>query len=560
MDIENSQRWESDLEKIQRAAKVIRPTDIFAKLVTNATLGHIYFVLDEEEVKQFFSEYVLTLDQEALVALVTIAKASCKPEPKECHQPEEVHQPEEAHQPKEPDESQSTIYDSDLEQSESESLPVWDGAFVMDKKWREEFFARTLIDRDGKPYATDRRYDANVWIRLGERPFDNVDSTFQTLLAFHNEKHNKFGTIRKDLDKVKMFLTNMTPEEKVKLVQDPEFPIKLDLLYEEVKSQEDEQTILKNQEATEDEKAAAMRVETIVEKTLKYRNELFKDGEPSREDLEACAHVLCQVVENEGAPRRRYDYLNMIKGTSQTSNTYDPNTGLITLLEYKTSNAYGVHTLTVSQTSKRILDALAAQTDEGCHLFSLAGKDLTALTKSQFQKVVGKPIYSTLLRYIYITWRQENGTLTYQRERAHLANLMGNSILLQQTAYTKRNLFQLWDAEAGNAAHTQESANETDAVEEGTTVIIGAKRKPRREFEPEENEQLEELWPKHNGDVEKIRDEAIDRAMLLSRRPRDSLKKHAQRVAAKRIKLNQPLGGFEGINLNEHMVKEFRLE
>jgi hypothetical protein len=67
----------------------------------------------------------------------------------------------------------------------------------------------------------------------------------------------------------------------------------------------------------------------------------------------------------------------------------------------------------------------------------------TRLMKDTFKTICGKELSCNLLKKIYISKRTTEGTLKWASERLELSRQMGNSVILQQTVYMKKN--RHWD-------------------------------------------------------------------------------------------------------------------
>ncbi|KAJ3000188.1 hypothetical protein HKX48_003256 [Thoreauomyces humboldtii] len=274
----------------------------------------------------------------------------------------------------------------------------------------------------------------------------------------------------------------------------------------------------------------------IVETVNKFTDGLISKGleNASDSDLQACGHVRLQTVDNKGAPRRN-EYLYDLKANSTLGNTYVNNT--IRLRDYKTKDTYGEHVIQVGPKTKQILDEICkrAKSDGEIVLFPPfePGFDKTKTYKAHFNRVIAKPMWSSLLRYIFVSHRQEAGDAIFMAEREELARLMGHSVLQQQTTYTKRDLFAKWYAD-------NDSADQTliiDSEEEDNESTASTEKKRRRPtpYDPQELRDLEQLLNKHNGDLKLVVEEAKQRKLLLERRTVEVLRDKCQREHANRI-------------------------
>ncbi|KAJ3160541.1 hypothetical protein HDU88_007895 [Geranomyces variabilis] len=312
-----------------------------------------------------------------------------------------------------------------LEDSESdrateplEETQNWQGQFIT-PQWVTDFYVNRLtfvdkkdnIEKEYEQSTLANRKARKIWEhqKFGPEPFKDVDASFAFVLNYETDRGNSLECVKSDLDALKMFLRHMTSDERSKLIQDKNFQQKLDVFYNNVSEDIKEQKLLRNQSATPSEQEAAMPIPVIYEKTTSMRKSLIDSGveKASEEDLDACGHVSLQVVDNGRAPRRQ-EYLSLVGGKHPSKNCYYD--GLITLRVYKTARSYGDYTFRVSPETKIILDRLVEIRGVGNPLFKLKG-NLTETTKCHFERVTGKRIYSTLLRYLYVSYRQMNGTL-----------------------------------------------------------------------------------------------------------------------------------------------------
>ncbi|KAJ3165169.1 hypothetical protein HDU87_003286, partial [Geranomyces variabilis] len=465
------------------------------------------------------------------------------------------------------DTGDSGVVDMDLDDSpdmdhdpNTEETPVWKGQFVFDETWYNGFFQRdfTYVRKgESKPYGLKTIKDLKgkqIWklYKFGREPFKNVDESFASLEAYYEQNGNTYSTMRKDLDALKLFLKFFTPEERNNLIQDEEFSEKLDVFYKHVVDCVEEQTMLQNQRATLPEKKTALPIPVIVEKTTKFQNDIINNGIENATliNLQACGHVSMQVLNNGGGPRR-LDYLDVVAGRSPKGNYYYD--GRIVLKNYKTNRSYGDYEIDVTPQTKIILDRLAEMQGVGKLLFRLPGVgDLTHITKQHFKIVTGKRIYVTLLRYLYVSHRQMNGTLVSQEARERLANQMGNSVLLQQMIYTKIDILDDYNREhnisvpAPAAPITAESNEQPRGSKPAATIPATKPTKRQRiDYTTEEDKQLEAFLTAHGPSYSKIRKVAHDQGLALGKREPNSLRGRAETIKDRRLKANKPLGAFE---------------
>ncbi|KAJ3159482.1 hypothetical protein HDU88_009038, partial [Geranomyces variabilis] len=479
------------------------PSDAFLRIFGNASLNQVRLVITEAEASEIYITYFKHFlgDSQALAIIAKWATMSTEgyqhdPLAATAIETTPVDQDyADSDDTEVLDDSQSDVSTDYYSGDELDETKTWQGDF-MTPAWEEEFWRRNLTWLDKgvvTNYAASTLKDyrsKNIWgnKKFGPKPFQNVEASFAALEK-HNET-NSFETIKKDLNILKMYLTHMTQDERRKLIQDRQFDDKLKAYYDYVDGQTKEDELMKNQEATDDERAAAMPYPIIVEKALSKRKTIIDNGveNASEDDLMACGHVCLQVVENQGAPRR-CEYCTLVGGSSEFPNYYKD--GKVVLKEYKTARCYGDYIIDVSDDTRVILDELAKRRGFGQPMFRLKGSR-TYTTKQHFNRVTGKPIYSTLLRYLYISHRQLNSTLIWTNEREHLATLMGHSVILQQTTYTKKNLLNNWYAEHPETRPLELVAPEHPSIANPAPATPERKRK---RFTPEEDEQLEELLP-----------------------------------------------------------------
>ncbi|KAJ3020550.1 hypothetical protein HKX48_000629 [Thoreauomyces humboldtii] len=523
-------------------------TVTFSKVFLNVTVGRIALSLTREEAAELWETHVMKLSKkpEAIALLVDWIVKSQDAE----HQfKQDVHTTSDNATP---DVSEST---------------VWDGAFVLDPTWKENFFKRNILSNKDMPYSPatlSSLKSSAIWKRMGERPLDDVDKSFANLVQSHEADHNGLGSISQDLGALKMYLRNMSTEERQRIVQDPEFDDKLAVFYDNVMHEISEEKLLANQEATHEEKAAAMPWPEIVKLVAQHRAHYLTCLQADRMEsdqyeawYEACLYTSLTILENGGvkpyddaAPRRR-DYLHL------TSDNYNSETRVITLHEYKTSKTYGDYSFTVSKETATLIEALVEIKGQSKPLFTKTHGDWTRTSTSYFNKITRKPLWNSLIRHIYISHRQEQGTLVFKDDRDELARRMGHSTLMQQTDYTKRHLLDDWYKEHPPVDQTIIDS-ETDTIvlsDMDTEEDVGqsspsSKRKRGgggMQFTPEENEQLERLLKKHDHDLDKVLAEAKEKHFIIARRNKNQLRVRMRAIATTRIANKEDLGTFSRV-------------
>ncbi|KAJ3158479.1 hypothetical protein HDU88_001991, partial [Geranomyces variabilis] len=355
----------------------------------------------------------------------------------------------------------------------------------------------------------------------------------------------------------------------------------------------DDNTFMKNQEATPKEQEIAIPYPIIQKLVTEFRADILENLSTStREQIYAALLCSLVVLENKGAPRRR-EYLTLLMTIRDLSfkNYYNRRTQMVVLQTYKTSRKYGQYSFKVSQETARLLERIATFST---NTVFPRERNLTEQYENYFNIVVGKPLNANLVRYLCITHKHMNNEIQFEVDRRQLATLMGHSVAQQQDGtYIKRGLldvynenhrddrdingqdnsdngnngsldfeldndFELDDLESDDAPviPTVQETHEMLQAPAVAPVVATRKRKARDEFSEAEKEQIEELWAKHRGDTVQMRNEAIDRDLELQKRTSHRICKGVQRISANRITDGQPLGNFEGIVLEDNILKE----
>lgn len=522
---------------LTRICNALEPTQPFAKIYANVLLNKVLQTLTPDESHSLFNTHIKHLYKD-LPSLALLSKW--------------IHKSEEHSEASQPSISDVEEIQDDDTISIQDSITDWDGSFVKDSAWTANFFKRPLKNRDGNLYplasVTTMAKTHKIWQRLPEQPLKDVNESFAALSTHHKKHGNQPTSIKKDLDHLKMFYRNMTKSERKKLVQDPQFDVKLTQFYGAVYTEIEEIDFQKNQMATEAELDAAMPWKIIIKRVTAYVNALFSKGLETSSVKELEAATLCSLVvlENGGAPRR-LEWFTLSFFPEETQNYYDFEQHQIILSRYKTSGAYGTVSFPVSKNTDLLLRELRDRTSPVSSVFRQKANSSNQF-REYFKIVTGKPLWATLLRYLCISEQHLNNQLQFTDERQRLATRMGHSVNQQQKGtYIKRNLLEKWNLDDTN--HYDETSDDDTASE-----VNGRKRK--REFTLEEREQLEELWEKHKGNGNEIRNEAIDKGLELQRRTSNNLNKAANRIAANKICDGQELGGFAGIVLEPNIMSE----
>ena len=549
-----------------RVDQVIAPTATYSKLFMNIVMGRTCLSLTTDEAAELCKTHVLPMagDAEALSLIASwVNKSTQSP----------------AAGPVCPGPQVQDVAEIG-EHVGVQDKPEWDGAFVLNQEWKNQFFTRTLLTREKRPYSQatlSSMKSSKIWQRMGPTPLKDVDDSFAKLIESHQADKTGLGSLLQDLTALKMYLRpgNMTAEERHKVVQDPMFEQKLEVFYDSVCDDIEDAKLVANQNATGDERACAMPWEEIVKRVQINQERILSiidresripldcsNPEGHDQDLEACLYTCLTVLENKGsksydtaAPRRR-DYFKL------RSDNYDAKTRTVNLREYKTSHVFGDYSFQVSANTARLIDVIIKLKGDR-PLFTRLHGDWTKTTRQYFQMITGKPLYNSLIRHLYITYRQLQGTLVYQDDKEELARRMGHSVNMQQDNYTKRGLLDDWYAEHPDDTLVNETDNDTIVLSDSDVDEADSTSKPKRKrggggllFTPEENEQLEMLLKKHDHDLDKLQEEATAKQYIIARRNKNQLRVRMRAIATTRIANKQDLGTFARVTPSQPKNKK----
>ncbi|KAI9095904.1 hypothetical protein DFS34DRAFT_651158 [Phlyctochytrium arcticum] len=175
-------------------------------------------------------------------------------------------------------------------------------------------------------------------------------------------------------------------------------------------------------------------------------------------------------------PRRSKDFSTMSLN-KDAPNHYDDENFDIVLNDYKTVNAYGEYVFHVTRHERKMIEAYRTRfaTDEDQNLFTGWENRWSEKVASIMQRVVGKPLTSTDMRKLYVSYQTALGNLKYLPERKKMAYEMGHSINLQALNYTFR------------IEEDMEQVEQVEAVEQNTATSSSSSSN-KRKWSDEEKE------------------------------------------------------------------------